>query len=575
MGPSPLWLKARLSAAGDRPITNGVDITNYVNHDLGSPLHAYDHALIAGPELVARRARPHERIETIDHKERELDSDMLVIADAEGPQGIAGIMGAAGSEISDATTTVVLEAANFDRVQIMRTSHRLGLRSDASNRWEKGVDPHLAPVAARAAARRMVELTGAPKAPAPIDVHGPLPARATIHLRERRLGAITGIEIPANEVDGILDRLGFEPRRAGDGWDVTVPTARWLDVTREIDVVEEVARIHGLDKVPSRLPFGAHGGGLTRSQTFRRLLVDAACAAGVYEAVTPALIADGWDDRVGLAPDDPRRAVVRIRNPISAEHAVMRTLLLPSLLQAVARNEAGGRRDASLCELAHVYLPAEGELLPDEPWRLGAVLHGHLGGEGWRTSGPEAGFFVAKGVLEAVARAAGIALTFEPGAGRDAFLHPGRAARVLAGGVDAGFLGELHPRVAERYELEGPVAVFEVDVATLEAALPTLLVETPFADVPPLRQDIAVVVADEHLAGELESAARSAGGALLRDVGVFDVYRGPALGEGRRSLAIRLTFQAEDRTLTDEEVRPIREKIVEQLAERFGATLRS
>ena len=387
IGPSPLWLKARLSAAGIRPISNVVDITNYVMHDLGSPLHGYDHARIAGPELVARRARAGERIVTIDHKERELEPDMLVIADADGPVGIAGIMGGAGSEIADTTTTVVLEAANFDRVQIMRTSHRIGLRSDASNRWEKGVDPHLAPVAARAAARLLVELTGARMAPEPIDVVGPLPDRAELHLRERRLGAITGIEIPADEVDGILDRLGFEPRRAGDGWDVTVPTPRWLDVTREIDLVEEVARIHGLDKVPSRLPFGAHGGGLTRSQRFRRLLVDAACAAGVHEAVTPALIAEGWDDRTGLAPDDPRRDVVRLLHPFSAEHALMRPLLLPSLLQAVARNEAGGRHDASLFELAHVYLPHEGELLPDEPWRLGAVLHGWLGGEGWHASG--------------------------------------------------------------------------------------------------------------------------------------------------------------------------------------------
>jgi phenylalanyl-tRNA synthetase beta chain len=575
IGPSPLWMKARLSAAGYRPISNAVDITNYVMHDLGSPLHAYDHRRIAGPELVARRARAGERIVTLDDKERELDADMLVIADAEGPQGVAGIMGAAGSEISDDTTTVVLEAANFDRVGIMRSSHRLGLRTDASNRWEKGVDPHLAPVAARAAARLLVELTGARMAPEPIDVCAPLPERAQLHLRERRLGAITGIEIPAGAVDGILDRLGFEPRRAGDGWDVRVPTPRWLDVTREIDLVEEVARIYGLDQVPSRLPFGAHGGGLTRSQRFRRLLTDAAVAAGVHEAVTPALIGSGWAERLGLPADHERAASVRITNPISAEHAVMRPLLLPSLLDAVARNVALGNPDVALFELAHVYLPRPGEPLPDEPWTLGGVLHGRLGGSGWRSAGGEAGFFQAKGVLEAAAAAVGVRLAFEPGAGRDPFLHPGRAARVLAGGVDAGFLGELHPRVAERFELDGTVAVFEVEVATLEAALPALLVETPFPDVPPLRQDIAVVVSDEHLAGDLVAAARSAGGELLRDVRVFDVYRGEALGAGQRSLALRLTFQADDRTLTDEEVRPVRERIVEQLAERFGATLRS
>ena len=575
VGPSPLWLKARLSAAGYRPISNVVDITNYVMHDLGNPMHGYDLAHVAGPELVARWARPGERIETIDHKERELDAEMGVIADADGPVGIAGIMGGLASEISAGTTTVVLEAANFARVPIMRTSYRLGLRSDASNRWEKGVDPYLAPLAARAAARLMVELTGARMAPEPIDVHGALPERATLHLRERRLGAITGIEIPANEADGILDRLGFEPRRDGDGWNVTVPTPRWLDVTREIDLVEEVARIHGLDKVPSRLPFGAHGGGLTRSQRFRRLLADAACAAGVHEAVTPALIADGWDDRTGLAPDDPRRAVIRIRNPISAEHALMRTLLLPSLLDAVARNEAVRPPRRALFELAHVYLPREGETLPDEPWTLGAVLHGRLGGEGWHASGPEAGFFLAKGVLEAVAAAAGIRLTFEPGAGRDSFLHPGRAARVLAGGADAGFLGELHPRGGGALRARGPGRGLRGRRRDARggAADPgrRVAVRRPPAAPPGHRGGRR-----RRASGRgVEAAVRSAGGPLLRDVAVFDVYRGEALGAGRRSLAIRLTFQAEDRTLTDEEVRPIRETIVKGLAERFGATLRS
>src|SRR5262249_13156395 len=280
------------------------------------------------------------------------------------------------------------------------------------NRWEKGVDAHLAPVAARAAARLLVEITGARMMPDPIDVSAALPERATLHLRERRLGAITGIEIPPDAVDGILDRLGFEPQRAGDGWDVRVPTPRWIDVTREIDLVEEVARIYGLDKVPSRLPFGAHGGGLTRSERFRRLLTDATAAAGVHEAVTPALIADGWAERLGVPAGHERSATVRITNPISAEHAVMRPLLLPSLLDAGARTAARGTADVAPCGRPHVSLPHPGEPLPDEPWTLGGVLHGRLGGSGWRAAGGEAGFFQAKGVLEAAAAAVGVRLTF-------------------------------------------------------------------------------------------------------------------------------------------------------------------
>jgi phenylalanyl-tRNA synthetase beta chain len=577
VGPSPLWLKGRLMAAGIRPISNVVDVTNYVMHDLGNPLHAYDHAKVAGPELVARRARAGERIVTLDEKERELAEGMLVIADAEGPAGVAGIMGGARTEISDDSQTVVLEAANFTRVQVMRTSLALGLRTDGSNRWEKGVDPYLAPVAARAAARLILEVApGARLAPEPIDVCAALPQRARLHLRESRLEAVTGIRIPPDEVTGILDRLGFEPARTADGWDAVVPTPRWLDVTREIDLVEEAARVHGLDKVPSRLPRGAHEGGLSEPQRVRRAIADAAVGAGLVEAVTPAFLGSHWADRLGLGAGDPRRSVVEIENPISSEHSVMRPLLLPSLLDAVARNVALGRADASLVEIAHVYLPREGELLPDEPWTLGGLLCGRLGGEGWRRSGEAASFFVAKGVLEVLLRVLDLDLHVAVELGRDPFLHPGRSCRVVVAGEDVGFLGELHPLVAERFELPGAPACFEIDLDRVTALQPPLAVARLVPEAPPLHQDLAFIVGDEHPAAALVTAAREAGGELLVSVRVFDVYRDPAvLGDGRRSVALHLTFQAEDRTLTDEEVRPLRERIVATIEERFGARLRA
>jgi phenylalanyl-tRNA synthetase beta chain len=282
--------------------------------------------------------------------------------------------------------------------------------------------------------------------------------------------------------------------------------------------------------------------------------------AGSTEVQTMSLVSA--QDTLGLAPDDSRRDAVLVRNPLSSEHAALRTLLLPSLAAVAERNQSLGRPELSIYEIAHVYHATED--LPDEPWTLGALL-----------AGGDASFFTAKGILATVLGAVGIDLAVEPGAGRDPFLHPGRAARILVGGEQAGYVGELHPTVAERLGLSGPAAAFELDVTLVEQHVlgPAIAVAVP--DTPPLRQDIAVVVADEHLAGEIVAAARAAGGELLRDVSVFDVYRDEmALGSGRRSLALRLTFQADDRTLTDDEVAPVRAQIVKELAERFGAVLR-
>ena len=306
VGPSPLWLKARLNAAGMRPISNVVDITNYVMHDLGSPLHAYDYAHLRGSRLTARRARPGEMLRTLDGQQRELFPAMLVIADAEAPQGIAGIMGAADSEVRDDTTTIVLEAANFTRSQIMRTSQQIGLRSEASNRWEKGVDVHLAPLASRAAARLLVQLCGAHMTPRPIDVCADLPPRLQLRVRMERVAHITALEVSLARAVEILDRLGFDPRAGQGTIDVRVPTTRFVDVTREIDVIEEIARIYGLEHVPSVLSVGS-GGGLTAAQRVRRTVADACLGAGLTEAQTLSYVPADTPDRLGLGPDDPRR----------------------------------------------------------------------------------------------------------------------------------------------------------------------------------------------------------------------------------------------------------------------------
>ena len=564
VGPSPLWLKARLTGVGIRPISNVVDVTNYVAHDLGQPLHAYDLARLPGRTLVARRARDGEKLTTLDGKERALDSETLVIAHGEGPSGLAGIMGGADAEISDDATEVVLEAASFDRGSILRTTRRLGIRTEASNRFEKGVDPELAPIANRAAARMLVELAGAVQAPEPIDVRGEIPDPAWIVLRPGRVLAVTGVDVHGGEAAAILRRLGFEVEQFGDELRVRPPSWRALDVTREIDVVEEVARIYGLEHVPATLPEGARAGGLSTGQLLRRRLHEVLLGAGCSEVQTMSLVPADMGERLGLAEDDPRRVPVLLANPLSAEHAAMRTLLVASLADVAARNQALGRQELAIYEIAHRYQPLPGQQLPDEPWTVGALI-----------AGPAVSFFTAKGILETVFRAIGLELEVEPGNGRDPFLHPGRAARIVVGGEQAGYLGELHPTLVERFGLGGTVAVFEFDATLLEQHVPGAAIAVPVPDTPPLRQDIALIVPDEHLAGDVVAAARAAGGELLREVSVFDVYRDEAaLGAGRRSLALRLTFQADDRTLTDDEVVPLRGRIVDALVERFEAVLR-
>jgi phenylalanyl-tRNA synthetase beta chain len=577
VGPSPLWLKARLQAAGIRPISNLVDITNYVMHDLGSPLHAYDYERIRGAGLSARRARQGETLRTLDDQVRELDPSMLVIADAEGPQALGGIMGGADSEISETTKTIVLEAANFTRTQVLRTSQKLGLRTDGSNRWEKGVHPALAPIASRAAARLVVELCGGRMTPRPLDVSAEIPPRGQLRVRMERVAHITALDVTLARAVEILDRLGFDPRAGQGTIDVRVPVTRFLDVTREIDVIEEIARIYGLERVPSLLSVGS-GGGLTAAQRVRRTIADACLGAGLTEAQTLSYVPADTPDKLGLSADDPRRTMLAVANPLSQEHSHLRTLLLPSLLEALARNAAWGRDDLALFEIAHTYHPVEGQKLPREPWTFGAVMRGRLGGAAWRRAGEPASFFLGKGVLESILGAVGVTCRVEAMSDElDTFLHPGRKGCVQVPGDPAlGFVGELHPLTARRYGFDDPIVCIELDIDRLCERLGEAPTALPLSEFPPLRQDVALVVADGHPASAVLAAARAAGGALLSDVQVFDVWRdAESLGPGRRSLGLRLTFQAQDRTLSDEEVRPHREAIVEHLRDVVGAELRS
>jgi len=531
LGQSPIWLRARLTNAGMRPISNVVDVTNYVMLALGNPLHAFDLSKLAGGRIVVRRARPGETIRTLDGVDRKLEPEDLMIADAERSVALAGIMGGEETEISDETTEVLLEAANFEPSGIFRSSERLRLRTEGSNRWEKGVDPYLAEPAANLATQLLADTAGAVWA-ADADVHEGLPERPVIRYRPERADELIGLETPPAEQLGWLERLGFENSKD----DVVVPTWRARDVTREVDVVEEVARAR-LDDVPFTLPARrAMFGALTTEQRLRRKIENLLTGLGLTETYTPS-----------LRPDDANPQALRLPEPISAELALLRTRLLPSLVEAVRRNVELGAGHVALFEIARVYLPAEN--LPDEETHVAGIVEG-----GWSR---------AKGIVDTLYAALKAEPTFERADHK--LLHPGKSAATAAGVV-----GELHPAV-----LDGVWGAFEFDLRKLLEVAREEVRYTDVVSFPPVHQDLAFAVAEEVSAAELVAAAREAAGEELRELRPFDVYRGEQVGEGRKSIAFAATFQSAERTLTDEDAAKLRERIVNALKQRFGAELRA
>jgi phenylalanyl-tRNA synthetase beta chain len=486
------------------------------------------------------------------------------------------VMGGQISEVSEKTTRVLMEAATWVGPNIMRTSRALGLRTEASARFEKQLHPDLAMAAQRLAARLMVELCGARMVPGTIDAYPAPKGLRTAPLRHERITRLLGEEIAPEEVRAILLRLGFG--ESANGW--VVPPWRDSDVQREADLIEEVARIHGLDKLPTTLPSSRRAVGmLTPRQRLRRRLEDALRDRVLYECVSYSFTSPAAIGRLRL-DDQP---LLRIDNPLSEELSVMRPLLLPGLLDAARHNAAHGRAGVALFESAHVYLPADSPDVPDDVSPRGAtpaderehlaalVTQGAPGG--WRTPPRAADFHALKGLLEAMLGVAGIDWRAEP-APRP-FLHPGRAAAVTAAeGRELGWMGELHPLVTRAWELDDPVAAFEVDFGVVAELVPRMAGYRDVTTFPGVLQDIAVVVPEEVPAAEVESAVRSGGGELLDRLAIFDLYRGEQVGEGRKSLALRLEFRAPDRTLTDEEVAERRAAIERELAG-IGGRLRA
>jgi phenylalanyl-tRNA synthetase beta chain len=582
VGPSPLWLQARLAAAGQRPINNVVDITNYVMLLTAQPLHAFDLDEVPDGALFVRTAQDGEKMTTLDDVERTFDAETVLVCDKNGPSGIAGIMGGQASEVSAGTTRVLLEVANWNGTNILRTSRMLGLRSEASSRFEKQLHPELTMRAQSVASRLMVELCGAKLVPGTIDVAAEPPPPRRLILRAERVEGLLGMFISQADQKTYLERLGFEVQEAGDDLEVVVPPDRYYDVTREVDLIEEVARVHGIDEhLPTTLPaVGGAVGGLSREQRLRRRAEDGLRDLGFDQVVGWSFTDPGEPERLRIPADDPRAKPVLLANPLSEDLSAMRTLLLGSLLDIAARNTARGVGKLALFEAGAAYLnhpPEEGEFAGKqaapfaEPFRLGAIALGSLGEASWRSSGEPADFFALKGVLEGLAAQLGVELDFAPG--DEPFLHPGRAAAVSIGGASAGWLGEVNPLVCRAWDVDAAVA-FELELAPLLAA--ATVGEERYEDVttfPAVYQDLAVVVPAETPAAEVRAAVVAGGGDLLRAAEVFDLYEGEQLGEGRKSLALNLEFRADDRTLTDEEVAERREAIKAKLGE-IGGSLR-
>ncbi len=587
---APLEVRRRIHAAGMRPVNAVVDATNYVMLETGQPIHAFDAEKVRGG-IVVRRAHPGEKMTMLDGHTRSLDEEMLVIADEERGLVVAGVMGAETAEVGDGTTDVLVEVATFVGRNIMETSQRLALRTDASGRFERGLDPNMVDFAMNRVTDLIAKTTGGQQAPDTLS-HYPEPVEPwEVPLRLSRAELLLGMPVGEGDATERLQGLGCEMEPGEGKLSVTVPTFR-RDLTREADLIEEVGRLVGLENVPENLPRAPQVVGLTPEQrklrTLRRLLAD----LGLHEAVTYPFGPDRWARDLGLAGDG--EAPLKLRNPLSAEASNLRRSLLPGLLDAAARNRSFGARGGSLFEVGHVFEPKEqpegmreyalryrmrgeigvdAEIRPDllmgvgESNKVAGLLAGTIRAAGWNVPPKPADFFEAKGIVERLVPGA----TFEPRT--KPFLHPGRAAAVLVDGEEAGWVGEVHPEAAESFDLEGwPIAAFELDLAFADPDREPRF--RPFVNVPAVSMDLAVVVYRDTRVGEMLHEISALGSPILAETRVFDVYEGSQVPEGKKSVALNFTFQAEE-TLTDEAVKGELDKISARLRDAFGAEVRS
>jgi len=567
VGPSPDWMQRRLRACGVRPINNIVDITNYVLLEYAQPLHAFDLALLNGPAIHVRRAREGEKLLALDGVERALTTDMLVIADAIRPVAIAGVIGGEETAVTSATTDILLESANFNGPSVRQTSRALGLRTEASARFERNLPPELALAGARRAASLIAELAGGTVHREWADVYPRPQEPVRVIFRPQLIDEVLGTHVPLEEAESILKRLNFHVKVMGDGeWDVLPPVFR-LDVSIPEDLVEEVGRVYGYDRVPPTLPGRRHDRWTPLAPSIDRRLDDARqvlAGAGFTETWNPALVPGKKLEELKIAA-----LAMRVVNPLSDDMDTLRTSLLPSLIDAIALNRDRGRDDVRLYEVASAYLARVGEknAQPEEPLRIGAVATAGVSAE----DGRAAFYRLNSALLGCIASLSGPACAYDRAAAP--LFHPGRCAAVVMEGRQLGYLGELHPTVVAAARIEGRVVAFEIDVQpVLDAA--SIPHAQPLPRFPAIERDLAVVVEDTVAAGSILASIKELGGDLLEGVRAFDEYRGAQVPEGHKSIAFALTFRSPERTLTDAEVDRVMSEIRLGLEKRHGARFR-
>jgi phenylalanyl-tRNA synthetase beta chain len=568
VGPSPDWMQRRLRASGVRPINNIVDITNYVLLEYAQPLHAFDLTKLAGPEIRVRRAKEREKLRCLDGVERELKPEMLVIADAERPVAIAGVIGGEDTAVTDATIDILLEAATFSGPSVRQTARTLGLRTEASARFERGLPPELALAGARRAASLIAEVAGGAVHREWPDVYPHPQEPVRVRFKPWLIDEVLGVHVPLEDSESILIRLGFHLKVLGDGeWDVLPPVFR-LDVTIPEDLVEEVGRVFGYDRVPATLPGRRHDTWTSLTPSVDRRL-DAArevlAGAGYNETWNPALVSGRKLEALRVAA-----MAMRVSNALSDDMDTLRTWLLPSLVDAVALNRDRGRDEVCLYEIAPVFLARIGEKdgQPEEPLRLAAVATA-----GNTADSSAAAFYRLKSVLDGcIAELAAPACTYQRGAAE--LFHPGRCAAVTLEGRQLGYLGELHPIVAASLKLEGRAVAFEIDVEPVLAAS-RLAKAQPLPRFPAVERDLAVVVGEHVAAGSLLTSINEAASDLLETARAFDEYHGAQVPEGNKSIAFTLTFRSPERTLTDAEVERVMAEIKQTLEKRHQARFRT
>ncbi|MGI5853250.1 MAG: phenylalanine--tRNA ligase subunit beta [Bacillota bacterium] len=574
--PSPWWMTRRLLAAGIRPINNLVDITNYVMLEMNQPLHAFDYDSLRQGRVVVRRARQGETLVTLDGVTRQLNPDMLVIADAEVPIGIAGVMGGESSEITSATKNVLLESACFDSLSNRKTGISLGLRSEAGLRFGKGIDPNGVVKAMNRAAHLIEQLGVGKVARGYVDIYRELPAEKEIVVRPQRVNKLLGTKIPVAAMIDCLERLPFKLERQGADEEsaikVTVPTFRG-DITQEADLIEEIARIYGYDNIPVSFPASFAMGRLSESKEREQTMRSIMSGLGLNEIYSWSMIDPAVFDRLGLPEDHRWRNAPKIMNPMSTEQSIMRPSLLPGMLEVASYNARRRQQDLRLFEIGRVFgpLPSGGQELPEEDTVLGMIACGRSLPANWRNAGFAADFFEMKGIIEALLRQSGVReVTFEPV--ELPAMHPGRTARILAGVVELGYFGEIHPEICSRYDL--PATYFaQLNLKRLFDASKGITYQ-PLPKFPDVERDIALLVPESVPASRVTECVLKAGGELLEKISLFDVYQGEQIASGWRSLAYSLSFRHPERTLTDADVSKLMEAILDAAATEVGARRR-